>query len=119
MRQPDIVNLKRILKQRSNVGILKPGDATAYAGDKELIFGMFPGKVDKLIHIGLDGRHRPLHSGNGIRLPLKADTLAPNGTEILISGTCRTAAVSTLEIAALCKRLHKEAYVKSEIMAHQ
>ena len=77
---------------------------------------MFPGKFDKLIHIGLDGRHRPLHGGYSIRLPLQAYTLTPDGTEIIVSCKCRATAVSTLEIASLCKRLHKAAYVKPEVM---
>ena len=116
LRQSNIVNLKSILEQRCYVGILKPGDTTTHAGDKEFILGMFPRKFDKLIHIGLDGRHRPMHGGNSIGVSLKANTLTPDGTKIIVSCKCRATAVSTLEIASLCKRLHKAVYVKSEIM---
>ena len=58
----------------SALGDLDAGDL-ALAGNEELILGMLPGKGDKFVHIGLDGGHGALHSGNGIRLSLKADTL--------------------------------------------
>ena len=64
-----------ILEKRSYIGIAEPCDAAADAGNEELILGMLPGKGDKFVHIGLDGGYRSLHSGNSIRLSLKADSL--------------------------------------------
>ena len=57
-----------------------------------------------------------MHCRNSVALAGRPGTAPPLGTELLIRLSRRATDMLTGQIAALCKRLHKVAYVKSEIM---
>lgn len=96
----DILHINSLLKQWGDVVGSESGDATAYRGDEERLFGMRLGIADKLIHIGLDGLHATLHGGDGIALPLRTVTVADDSTEVESCHACGTASVHPGEVAA-------------------
>lgn len=103
-------------EQLRHILIFETGDAAANSREKETVHRMLFGVLQEFIDIGLDLRQRTVHCGDGIALTLRAYALSPDCAEFVICNLGRTAEVLTFQIASLCKRLHKGAYVKSEIM---
>ena len=73
-------------------------------------------KRNEFGHIGFDCFNAALHGGDGIALAPKADPASHHGAELAECHIGGSASVHACQIAALCKRLHKEAYVKPEVM---
>ncbi len=91
------------------------GDATADGRDEEAQLGVLTGERGEALN-GRTEAVETLHRRDGVGLSLETLPYSPDGTETLLGSTGGPAQVPALEIAPLCKRLHKEAYVKSEIM---
>ena len=104
------------MEQWRDFFVPEAGDAAADSGDQKFQSRIFLCEPDEFIDIRLDGFNSSLHGRNGIGLAGKSNTDTPFCTEFHVCCPCRTATMPACEIAALCKRLHKEAYVKSEIM---
>ena len=75
-------------------------DAAANRGDEEMKFWVRLGKCDKCINIGRDGFHATLHGRNGIALTLQTFSLAPDGTEFVVSKTSGTTGMPACQVAA-------------------
>ena len=116
LREDDILHINGIRKERGNLPVTESRYTAADTGYQEGKAWVIFGKADEVIHIRLDGPNASLHRRDGITLALEPDPIAPDRPELVIGQSCSTAAVSSGQIAALCKRLHKAAYVKSEIM---
>ena len=115
-REDDILHIDGIGKERSDLFITEPCYTAADSGYKEGKAGVFLGETDEIVHIGFDGLNASLHCRDGICLTIHTDAFAPYSAKLLESQPGSTATVRPCQIAALCKRLHKAAYVKSEIM---
>ena len=115
-RKDDILHINGIRKERSNILITESGYAATYPCNEECEPAVLLGEADESIHVWLDGFHTTLHGRDGVCLTMQTHAFAPNGTKPIVSQACSTATMCARQIAALCKRLHKAAYVKSEIM---
>ena len=115
-RKDDILHINGIRKERSNLLITESGYAATYSCNEECEPAVLLGEADESIHVWLDGFHTTLHGRDGVCLTMQPHAFAPNGTKPVVSQACSTATMCACQIAPLCKRLHKEAYVKSEIM---
>jgi hypothetical protein len=60
---------------------------------------MSASKVDKLIHVGLDGLYASLHRGNGIALSLQPYALSPNSAKVLSGYASCTTTMIACEVA--------------------
>ena len=84
---------------------LEAGNAAAYRRDVEAKLRVTTGVGDELIHVGADGLGTALHRGDGIRLPLKAYTLAHHGTEVEAGHASCSSAMDALEVGTEYKNL--------------
>ncbi len=116
LRQTHVLQSNRLAEQRGYFFVPEAGNATADARYIEEQLRMLLRESDERRNVRLDGLHATLHSGDGVALTTKADTTTHYGTKLFPSSKRRTASVHSFQVAALCKRLHKAAYVKSEIM---
>ena len=97
--QTDILDVPSCRKQRSDILILKSGNATADAGNIEEKIRMLPGISDELVDVWFDGLDATLHSGNGITLTAMSDTAAHDSAKLLESDICGSTAVNPFQIA--------------------
>ena len=104
------------MEQWRDFFVPEAGDAAADSGDQKFQSRIFLCEPDEFIDIRLDGFNSSLHSWNGIGSTCQSDTDTPFRAEFYVCCPCRTATMMACEIASLCKRLHKEAYVKPEVM---
>ena len=103
--EDDVLVVDGVGKERSHLRDGKAGDAASDGGDEEFQVAVLTGKGDKLVHIGLDDVNAAMHRGNGVTLPLQADTLAPYGAKTLKGDTCCATAMISGQIAAKDKYL--------------
>ena len=115
-RKDDILHINGIRKEWRNLLISESSYAATYSCNEERELAVLFGKTDEIIHVGLDGFHPTLHGRDGVCLTMQTHTFAPYSAKPIVSQACSTATMCARQIAALCKRLHKAAYVKSEIM---
>ena len=103
--QADIAQINGSLEQWCDFFVLEAGNAAADAGDEKMHFGMFLGKDDEFIYVGLDEVHAAVHSGYGVTFALQAHTLSPDGTKLIEGNTGGTSAVHASQVAAENKNL--------------
>ena len=116
LRKTHILQPQRLFEQGRYFFVPESCDAAADAGDIEELLRMILGKRDEIIHIRFYGLHAALHRRDGVALTSETDSAAHHGTEKSEGGISRATAMDAGKVAALCKRLHKAPYVKSEIM---
>ena len=97
--------MKRLGEEWRNFMVLESGDAAPDACDVEGEFGMCLGKSYKFIDIRFDGVHTALHGGDGVALPLQADSLPPYSTELVPCDPSSAATMKSIQIAAKDKYL--------------
>ena len=116
LRQTHVLKTCRLAEKRGDFFVPEAGNATADARYIEEQLRMLLRESDERRNVWLDGLHTTLHSGDSVALATEADTATLYGSELFPSSKRRTASVHSFQVAALCKRLHKAVYVKSEIM---
>ena len=99
-RKDDIGDAVGVFEQRTDLGLREASDATTDLRDEERQFGMSLRKLDKLIDIGRDGLYPTLHRRDAVALPLKANTLTPDGAKLAISQEGCAATMRASQIAA-------------------
>ena len=86
-REHYIVYAVRFGEEWGNLLIPKACYATTYAGYEEGQVLMLLSKLYEFVHIGADGLHSSLHSGNGVALTLQSYTLSHDSTKLKVSHT--------------------------------
>ena len=115
-RQTYILQSSCLCEQRSNLPVLESGNSAAYSCNIEEQFGMFSCISDELIHVWPDVLDSTVHCRNGVTLSTMTYSASHSRSKFLECRICCSASVHSFQIAALCKCLHKEAYVKTDIM---
>lgn len=103
--QADIAQINGSLEQWCNFFVLEASNAAADAGDEKMHFGMFLGKDNEFIYVGLDEVHAAVHGGYGVTFALQAHALSPDGTELIKGNTGGPTAVHACQVAAENKNL--------------
>ena len=98
--QEDVLAVDGLIEHRRNLFFREPGNAASNLRHKEFILRMLLRKLNKLIHVGLDGFHAALHRGNGIAPALQPDALPHHGTEFSPGHIGRPATMAAGQIAA-------------------
>jgi hypothetical protein len=94
-----------LLEERGDLIIRESSNAAADAGDEKMHFGMFLGKDDEFIYVGLDEVHAAMHSGYGVTFALQTHALSPDGTELIEGNTGGATAMHASQVAAENKNL--------------
>ena len=92
------------------------GNTAADRRHKESKVRMSHRIMNEIYNLGINVHNCIADSRNRVALSLRALWVAIDGTEISARKSSRTAVMESSDIASLCKCLHKEAYVKTEIM---
>ena len=116
LRQTHILQLSCFCEQRSNLPVLETCNSAAYSGNIEEQFGMPCSISDELIYVWPDVLDSTVHRRNGVTLATMTYTATHSSSEFLECRICCTTSVHSFQIASLCKCLHKDRYVKTEIM---
>lgn len=98
-RKCHVLHLNASLEQWGYLADIIACNAAADAGDKETHLGMLAGECFEVGNVFLQG-FKAAHGVDAVAFPLQPVSLAPDGSEALISRACGSSAVSAAGVAA-------------------
>ena len=88
-----VLQVDGFCEERGDVVGGEGSDAASYPGYQKGVLRMLGREPDELVHIRPDGVRAPMHGGYRVALSLKADTSAPDGSEVLEGCARRSSAM--------------------------
>ena len=95
-----VIQVDGFCEERGDVVGGEGSDAASYPGYQEGVLRMLGREPDELVHIRPDGVRAPVHGGYSVALSLKADTCAPDGSEVLEGCARRSSSMYPLKVGA-------------------